>query len=361
MSVVVTLFLLMNGVQAMDLARAEAVRAVDSCNRDLDKCLSECFEAVVGGQSYLLKLCLTENASLVLQKERLLASYGGSRPRSLLFVAIYPDFAVKSNKKLSKSIDTSEEVVAVILDLAQSTRCLREIFNIKSCYSASQDVYMTPFELAVRLKKKDVVRMLVRAMVESFKLGLKQAQEAASGSFGEQLVRAFPNIQNVLTYAERKGDQEIEYFLRQLVACTTFEEAKLWVTTSLHQAAQYGRTDDLRRILSKIANNPSSINARDEKERTPAILAAINGHVGCLRLLLATQVVVVTVQDTFGMTALNYAECKGRFSRIYHHALYGEGLDRAKDAWHVPYDSVPYVACAQAIREYQSSTYCSLQ
>ena len=84
-------------------------------------------------------------------------------------------------------------------------------------------------------------------------------------------------------------------------------------TTGPHKilaAAWNGDLEELQRLFEDGADD--AIEAKDESERTPVVLASCNGHVDVVRLLLAKGANVNQV-DKHSKTALDYAT---RYSHI---------------------------------------------
>ncbi|RNF25554.1 e3 ubiquitin-protein ligase MIB2 [Trypanosoma conorhini] len=73
-------------------------------------------------------------------------------------------------------------------------------------------------------------------------------------------------------------------------AATTLEEDEYRAAETLTDAfldcARYNDGDDARQLLAYLAATPSLVDARDEQGRTAVHLAAANGHVGVLELLM---------------------------------------------------------------------------
>jgi ankyrin repeat protein len=85
------------------------------------------------------------------------------------------------------------------------------------------------------------------------------------------------------------------------VACGTID-----INQELLDSAERG---DSERLIQLVEKEPE-IDAQDEFGRTPLMLAALNGHIDVVRLLLENGA-NPAIEAKFGATALSFAETKG--------------------------------------------------
>jgi len=107
----------------------------------------------------------------------------------------------------------------------------------------------------------------------------------------------------ILRSAADRGDTEIA---AMLIAHGADPKAMSDGTTPLHDAAQNGREEVMKLLLSKGAD----INARQNDGTTPLLYAAGRGQKGCVEILLANGA-DVNATDTKGNTAISFAAASG--------------------------------------------------
>lgn len=134
--------------------------------------------------------------------------------------------------------------------------------------------------------------------------------------YGAQVNEPGHGAMTSLHWAARQGSDDC---LRVLVACG----GDVWARTRegflpIHWAAMNGRDESLATLLGAVATAADRlrmIGARDGKERTPAMYAALNGHRTALAMLLDNSADVTAV-DVDGESALHKLASHGSVAQL---------------------------------------------
>jgi ankyrin repeat protein len=197
---------------------------------------------------------------------------------------------------------------------------------------------VTAFNYALTLKKGPFATVLLECAKEGTQLFIDQALIQAITSEQleviHQLIKGYkanPNMvdefsSSALKVALRKQDKELLDLLLSYSGLKVEVEKDKQGYNALHYASQLENypAKQLTRLIKLLLAHKVDYNALDTQGNTPLMLGCQNKQEEVSLLLLQQPLIDVSVQDTKGRSALNYAAEKGMFSvvkSLLHHKI----------------------------------------